>query len=227
MNSDDERLITHHATRKLLQLKARQFPRIAFLLDLFLYITFTLLCTVYHLISNEQIVQVQMFPNETVHIKPVFKCVYKLRQLDLEVDFSLVAFIYASLVTVVLIHLAKEFFQMITYRLRNYFSSVDNWFQLAALFITSMSLVPMFPPQIQMATGSFSILFAWICMSLFFQDLELFSLGKYIVAFRKTIQNSFKFMPFFFMICLGFFFSYKVGERMNFNTLIRNVSNDR
>lgn len=52
-------------------------------------------------------------------------------------------------------------------------------------------------------------------MSLFFQDLQLFSLGRYIVAFRKTIQNSFKFMPFFSMICIGFFFAFKIGEKFN------------
>ena len=136
----------------------------------------------------------------------------------------LVAFIYICLVSVVIIHLAKEFFQMITYGLKNYFSSVDNWFQLTALIITVISLAPALSHQIQVTSGSFSILFAWICMSLFFQDIELFSLGKYIVAFRKTIQNSFKFMPFFFMICLGFYFSYKVGERMNFQTLLGNFS---
>ena len=226
MNSDDERLITHHATRKLLELKAKTFPRIAFLLDLFLYIMFTLLCTIYHLISNEKIIYLpdealghnHMAGNESHVIKPIVKEIFKLRQLDLEVHVSVVFFIYISLFTVVCIHLSKEFFQMISYNLVNYLSSVDNWFQLTALFITILSLVPGMPHQVQIAIGSFSILFAWICMSLFFQDLELFSLGRYIVAFRKTIQNSFKFMPFFVMICLGFFFSFKVGERMNLDT---------
>ena len=228
MESDDERLITHHTTRKLLELKAKTFPRIAFLLDLFLYIMFTLLCTVYHLISNEKVVYVPERShalNESNAIKPVVKEIFKLRQFDLEVHVSVVFFIYISLFTVVVIHLSKEFFQMISYNLLNYLSSVDNWFQLTALFITIISLIPALPHQVQIAIGSFSILFAWICMSLFFQDLELFSLGRYIVAFRKTIQNSFKFMPFFIMICLGFFFSFKVGERMNLDMLKNSTSN--
>ena len=131
-----------------------------------------------------------------------------LKQIDFEIHVSLVMFIYVVLASVVFIHLSKEFFQMITYGVKDYLGSVDNWFQLTALFITIVSLVPWLPSQIQVAIGSFSILFAWICMSLFFQDLELFSLGRYIVAFRKTIQNSFKFMPFFGMICSGFFFSF-------------------
>ncbi len=238
MNSDDERLITHHVVRKLLELKARLFPRIAFLLDLVLYILFTLLCTVYHLISLETVIvlpeellasnEQPHLNNKSAHIEPIYKEVYKLKTLDLEIHLSVVLFIYFGLLTVVLIHLSKEFFQMISYNLKNYLSSVDNWFQLTALFITIISLIPALPLQVQIAIGSFSILFAWICMSLFFQDLELFSLGRYIVAFRKTIQNSFKFMPFFGMICSGFFFSFKVGERMNpKNDHKRNISDNR
>ena len=208
MIANDERLLTHHTLRKLLELKAKRFPRIAFLLDLCLYIMFTFLCTLYHLISDEK-------SDDTT--------VYKMRQVDIELHVSMVWFIYFSLCVVLIIHLSKEIFQMITYKLRNYFKSIDNWFQLTALFITIISLLPDLPHQVKVAVGSFSILFAWICMSLFFQDLELFSLGKYIVAFRKTIQNSFKFMPFFFMICLGFFFSYKVGERMDMYTNVNHT----
>lgn len=235
MNSDDERLITHHVVRKLLELKARRFPRIAFLLDLILYILFTLLCTVYHLISLENVITYpdelsisnEPHSNKSEYFKPIVKEVYKIRTFDLEVHLSIVLFIYFFLFTVVLIHLSKEFFQMISYGLKNYLSSVDNWFQLTALFITIISLIPLLPVQVQIAVGSFSILFAWICMSLFFQDLELFSLGRYIVAFRKTIQNSFKFMPFFAMICSGFFFSFKVGERMHPKDPRKNHSDNR
>ena len=234
MNSDDERLITHHVTRKLLEQKGRIFPRIAFLLDLILYILFTLLCTIYHLISLEKLiiypeehVSDELFLNKSEKVKPIIKDVYKIRSIDFEIHLSFVLFVYFFLFTVVLIHLSKEFFQMISYGLKNYLSSVDNWFQLTALFITIISLIPALPVQIQIAVGSFSILFAWICMSLFFQDLELFSLGRYIVAFRKTIQNSFKFMPFFGMICSGFFFSFKVGERMNPKDPKKNLSDNR
>ena len=225
MNSDDERLITHHTTRRLIKLKYRVFPHIAFLLDLFLYIAFTSLCTFYNLISNEKIFVSLAGASENNSTNAyAIKDVYKIRQLNLELDLSLVVFLNVCLVTIVAIHLSKEFFQMITYNLKNYFSSVDNWFQMSALVITIVSLIPLFPHQIQVASGSFSILFAWICMSLFFQDLELFSLGKYIVAFRKTIQNSFKFMPFFFMICIGFFFSQQVGDRMNLHPYNSNIT---
>ena len=211
IESDDERLITHHTTRKLLELKSRTFPRIAFLLDLILYILFTGLCTLYHLITPKEAYifddLLQNYTNRT-------ETIYEIKQIEFEVHPALVYIIYFCLITVVLIHLSKETFQMISYNLINYFSSVDNWFQLTALIITIISLAPRLDPKVKVAIGSFSILFAWICMSLFFQDMELFSLGRYIVAFRKTIQNSFKFMPFFAMICLGFFFSFKVGERL-------------
>ena len=226
MVKNDERLLTHHTVKRLIKLKGRKFPRIAFVLDLILYILFTFHVTIYHLISNEKEI---ILPKESqtqnyTQSEDNFAEVYKIRILGIKIDFSLVVFLNMCLVIVVLIHLSKEFFQMISYNFKKYFSSVDNWFQMSALLTTIVSLNPYFPHQIQVATGSFSILLAWICMSLFFQDLELFSLGKYIVAFRKTIQNSFKFMPFFFMICIGFFFSYQVGERMNLETNIGNLN---
>lgn len=227
MESNDERLLTHHTVKRLIKLKSSRFPRIAFVLDLFLYILFTFHVTIYHLISTEKVLilpsenQTQNFTHSNNHS---FTEIYKIRKLNMELDFSVVVFLYVCLVSVVAIHLSKEFFQMISYNLKNYLSSVDNWFQVSALLITIVSLLPFFSHQIRVAAGSFSILFAWICMSLFFQDLELFSLGKYIVAFRKTIQNSFKFMPFFFMICFGFFFSYLVGEKMNSETSYGNVN---
>ncbi len=141
--------------------------------------------------------------------------IYHMKIIDLKISPPLFYFIYSALLTVVLIHLSKEIFQLISYSFVDYFSSVDNWFQLTALIITIISLIPALDYRYRIAIGSFSILYSWICLSLFFQDLELFSLGRYIVAFRKTIQNSFKFMPFFAMICLGFFFCFKVGERFN------------
>ena len=111
--------------------------------------------------------------------------IYKLQFLgDMNISASTVYLIWFCLIFVLSIHMSKELFQMATYGKRNYFSSIDNWFQLTALSITLTSLVPYLPHKLQISIGSFSILFAWICMSLFFQDLELLSLGKYIVAFR-------------------------------------------
>ena len=296
--SKDERLITHHTTRKLLELKSRTFPRIAFLLDLCLYLLFVAFCTLYHLISwkekaietYDDYIDSQMYGGGVVGVgvgagsvtganvvgdlsdsatnlemavavgsatlppgsdsaasaaagdlllmrdaeavaqelmmsdEMLFNMsratnrtfvIYHIRLLNLRVPPALLYIVYATLLIVVLIHLSKEFFQLISYSFIGYFSSVDNWFQLTALLITIFSLIPGLDYRMRIAIGSFSILYAWICLSLFFQDMELFSLGRYIVAFRKTIQNSFKFMPFFVMICLGFFFCFKVGERFN------------
>ena len=149
------------------------------MIDLLLYIMFTFLCTLYHLISEEEEYATDLDG------RPILITVYKLHYLQhMNLNTSTVWIIYFLLVFVLIIHTSKEIFQMITYKLKHYFSSIDNWFQLTALFITLISLMPYLPHQLQISIGSFSILFAWICMSLFFQDLELFSLGKYIVAFR-------------------------------------------
>jgi len=144
---------------------------------------FTFLCTLYHLISDED---EALSDKDNKHLSVIMTTtVYKLHFFgDMNVSPSTVFFIWSCLIFVLAIHMSKEFFQMITYGKRNYFSSIDNWFQLTALFITLASLVPYLPHKLQISIGSFSILFAWICMSLFFQDLELLSLGKYIVAFR-------------------------------------------
>ena len=170
---------------------------------------FTFLCTLYHLISDEEEEEKQ---HQQQHLTIVndeeeesiekdsktststvphhnhmrrFTLVYKLHYLQhMNVSSSTVYFIWSCLVIVLVVHMSKELFQMITYGTRNYFSSIDNWFQLTALFITLASLMPYLPHKLQISIGSFSILFAWICMSLFFQDLEFLSLVKYIVAFR-------------------------------------------
>ncbi len=166
---------------------------------------FTFLCTLYHLISDEEEEEKRLTivndEEESVekdsktstssphhnHIRR-FTTVYKLHYLQsMNVSPSTVYFIWSCLVIVLVVHMSKELFQMITYGTRNYFSSIDNWFQLTALFITLASLMPYLPHKLQISIGSFSILFAWICMSLFFQDLEFLSLGKYIVAFRYDI----------------------------------------
>jgi hypothetical protein len=255
VESDDERLITHHTTRKLLELKSRTFPRIAFILDLILYLLFVLFCTFYHLTSwkikyiltwddlvNSHIADdyiseynytllvdtnsEDLSLNSSSEYFNQTYLMYQLKLIDLQIAPHTFYLVYSTLLIVVLIHLSKEFFQLISYSFVDYFSSVDNWFQLTALFITIISLIPALDYKYRIAIGSFSILYAWICLSLFFQDMELFSLGRYIVAFRKTIQNAIKFMPFFVMICLGFFFCFKVGERFNKDVDDNTVANE-
>lgn len=222
--SNDERLLTHHTTQKLMELKFKHLPRMAFLTDVVLYILYALAVSFYHLVyelnTNDYYISNK---TSTTKIPNSFsnnnnknnETIYFLFDIDIRISIHTYNLIYSILILLITIHMSKETFQMINYTPLDYFSSVDNWFQLSTLFLAIASILPFIERSYQIAFGSFSILFAWISMSLFFQDLTIFGLGRYIVAFRKTIQNSFKFMPFFSMICIGFFFAFKIGEKFN------------
>lgn len=206
-DSLEDRLLTHHTTQMLIRLKFRNLPRIAFLIDFILYLLYTLTVSFYHLVNEIDLKEI----NSTNNVSTI-RTVYFLFHIDLKVDIHFYNFIFSLLIILTTIHLSKEMFQIANYKPIVYFSSVDNWFQMTTLLLAILSLMP-FAHAYQISFGSFSSIFAWISMSLFFQDIQMFGLGRYIVAFRKTIQNSFKFMPFFTMICVGFFFAFKIGEK--------------
>lgn len=227
----DERLLVHHTVQSLTALKFQTFPKIAFFLDLILYILYCFLVSFVHLVfnfpldlnNNSTNISSTLNLNDSFSMNSSdFSLNEQEKSIDLFIwseDYPVHPFIYQlsyiCLILVLLIHLSKEIIQMHYYTLRDYFSSVDNWFQLSTLVLTLISLQPYLSDAWRIMFGSFGILYAWISMSFFFQDLQLFNLGRYIVAFRKTIQNSFKFLPFLCLICIGFLLAFKVGEKLN------------
>jgi len=218
--SNDERLLAHHSVKILIQLKSKYFPRIAFFWDLFLYVLYAVFLSFYHLVYQIQLYESQNFFNSTFKSSSFEtnsnKTIYFLKDINIIVNIYLLNFSFSLIVVLITILLSKEIYQMITDGLFDYLSSVDNWFQLTTLICAIISMLPLIDSSVQIASGSFSVLFAWVSTSLFFQNLQIFGLGRYIVAFRKTIQNSFKFMPFFLIICVGFFFAYKIGDKLEY-----------
>ena len=221
--SNDERLLAHNSVKILIELKSKYFPRLAFFWDLFLYVLYAVFLSFYHLVYQ---IQVNQFSeNETdgnsSNSNSSFenisnKKIFFLKDINFIINIYLFNFVFYLIIFLITILLSKEMYQMITNGLFDYFSSVDNWFQLTTLICAIISIFPLVDSSVQIASGSFSVLFAWVSTSLFFQNLQIFGLGRYIVAFRKTIQNSFKFMPFFLIICVGFFFAYKIGDKLEY-----------
>lgn len=152
--SGDERLLTHHTTQKLIELKFRHLPKIAFLLDLVLYILYAVSVSFYHLVNQIELNGDENLSNQTGTIYFVFD--YELR-----INIVIYNAIFVILIFLIAVHLGKEIFQMVNYKPVNYFSSVDNWFQLSTLFLAILSITPIMSSSYKIAFASFSILFAW------------------------------------------------------------------
>lgn len=122
-----------------------------------------------------------------------------------------------------LVYLLKKVFQIYNYGVKM-FRSIEHWLEISCFLCNILSTLPF--RHAASAFGSFAVLFGWISFAFFFQSIAIFKLGSYSIALRKTIQNSFKFMPFFFMIYFGFLCSFKIRENYGvsyFNSTVNQV----
>jgi hypothetical protein len=105
---------------------------------------------------------------------------------------------------------AKKLYAICNFGIRT-LSSIEHSLELSCLLFNGLALLlPL--EHASSAFGSVSCLFGWMSFAFFFQSVTAFKLGSYSVALRKTIQNSFKFLPFFFMVYFGFLCSFKIRE---------------
>lgn len=205
--SGQESLLKHETTEQLLKLKWRFIPRFAFYSNIFFYLLFLILFALYTTeLSN-------------------YASDKSIREDQIAFESNLSSFILVC----ISINLVKKFLQVILVDRFSFFVSIQNWaevgtFVMAFVAIVTDSLV------LKLNLCSIAVLSSFIVFSFLIQKLKVF--GLYVLAFRRTIQNSAKFFPIFFLIYIGFNLSYRV--RTNFGveffntttglTLIRTLS---
>lgn len=213
-------LLGHKTVRKLVELKMRKLPRIVFWSNLGFYFVFLILLTFHHV--NSSIFNARL--NETSSEKTFYfwPLPYSFTVFD-ESGTTFFWFYKSYFFLLLLVYLLKKIFQIYNYGLRM-FRTIEHWLEISCFVCNILSTLPI--RHAASAFGSFSVLFGWISFAFFFQSIAIFKLGSYSIALRKTIQNSFKFLPFFFMIYFGFLCSFKIRENYGvsyFNSTVNQV----
>jgi hypothetical protein len=222
--SGQECLIQHETTKLLTELKWKLVPRYAFYTNLIIYMIFMLLFSLYsielaeightinnnYLNSNEEFLKLNITnATQLEHSKNL-----DFNRANLQLKRSL---LFYTLFSVLLFQLLKEMLQIFFLDGLSYFLTLQNLIELFTYTTASLSLLSN-SYSAQSAYGSIAVLFAFICFPLFIQKLKMF--GLYVVAFRRTIENSAKFGPVFIIIFIGFILSFKI--RSNFGVSYSN-----
>lgn len=215
-------LLGHKTVKKLVQLKMRKLPRVIFWVNIGFYFIFLLLLTFHHVnssILNSRVASNASKFEQTFYLWPL---PYSFTVFN-ESGTTFFWFYKSYFFLLLLVYLLKKFFQIYNYGLKM-FRSIEHWLEICCFICNLLSTLPF--RHAGSAFGSFAVLFGWISFAFFFQSINIFKLGSYSIALRKTIQNSFKFMPFFFMIYFGFLCSFKIRENYGvsyFNTTVNQV----
>ncbi len=90
----------------------------------------------------------------------------------------------------------------------------DNWFESCSLILV---LLAVFANSLAMKTqySSVAVLLLFTNFTFLIQKLRVF--GVYVLAFRRTLVNSAKFMPVFLIVYVGFLLSFRVRVNANVN----------
>ena len=221
--SGQESLIQHAATKVLTNLKWKRVPRFAFYINLLIYMSFMLLFSLYsvelaeigHKVNSNYVTNSEE-ANTTLLDSAQIESMKKtdFNRANIQLKRSLLFYV---LVTVLAFQVVKELVQLFFLDGLSYFLSLQNLIELFTYMTATLSLSSN-SFSTQSTYGSIAVLFAFICFPLFIQKLKMF--GLYVVAFRRTIENSAKFFPVFFIIFIGFILSFKI--RSNFGVSYSN-----
>ncbi|CAF0869034.1 unnamed protein product [Brachionus calyciflorus] len=198
--SGQETLLKHETTQQLLNLKWRFIPRFAFYSNIFLYLLFLILFAIYT-------TQLSRFATNN----PLDK------QEDKSPKFK--SSLSSFLIVIIIINLIKKILQTILVDRFSFFVSGQNWSEVIT-FIMALVAIMTDNMVLKLNLSSISVLSSFIVFSFLIQKLKVF--GLYVLAFRRTIQNSAKFFPIFFLIYIGFNLSYRV--RTNFGVGLFNTT---
>ena len=224
--SGQECLIQHETTKLLTELKWKLVPRYAFYTNLIIYMFFMALFSLYsielaeigHRINtsysnnNEDFLKLNMTVANASQLENLKSLEFNRANVNLKRSL-----LFYTLFAVILFQLFKEMMQIFLLDGLSYFLTLQNLIEIFTYITASLSLLSN-SYSTQSAYGSIAVLFAFICFPLFIQKLKMF--GLYVVAFRRTIENSAKFFPVFVIIFIGFILSFKI--RSNFGVSYSN-----
>ena len=225
-------LLAHKSVRTLLELKMMRFPRFIFWANLVFYFIFLVFLTFHHVNMsldtsiesndydydefNKEIVQnITLSDNKRIDEKVIYFWPFPFQITISNYSAKMLNWSFKFYFIVLLvIYILKKFFQIYNYGIKMLYS-IEHWLEIFCFLFNMLSLMQ--HRNASCAFGSVSVMLGWISFAFFFQSIRVFKLGSYSVALRKTIQNSFKFLPFFFMIYFGFLCSYKVRKNFGVN----------
>ena len=202
--SGQEFLLKHETVHKLLSLKWRFLPRFVFYANISFFLLFLVLFSIFSVqLSNIDQAEYMsdyddITPNNSTRIQNDKVVVTKK-------TFHSSLTIY--LIILLLINLLKKVLHFILIDGLAFFVSFQNWFEIATYFLALTSLV-IDDIGVKLTYSSIAILLAYIVFIFLIQKLKVF--GLYVLAFRRTLQNSAKFFPIFLLIYTGFNLSFRL-----------------
>ena len=203
-NSGQEKLLTHETIQTLLRLKWRRIPRLFYYLNLSIHFVFLVLFTVFSL----QLVDLKKRPenNNNQTEDDNYNSVY---YVYLMVILSIIGFI-------MLIRLALG-------GVFTFLFHIETWFEVVFVALAYLSLHTNDLP-IKTTYCTIVLVTVYFHFALLIQKLKFF--GAYVLAFKGTIKNSIKFFPVFFLIFLGFIFSFRLRSTTSDLSLFNGTSSD-
>jgi len=200
--SGQETLLTHETTKTLLALKWQFFPRLIYYTQIILYLTYIILFALYCTELTNQSLEIINSGAER-------------NQFD---SFYSVYFI--PILVFVSIDILKIIIQVILSDGLIFFASLINWFEVLAIVFTFLALLF---TTLQMRTQFAAVAVVFMFTSFVFLIEKLRVIGIYVLAFRRTLINSGKFLPVFIIVYTGFLLSFRVLVNSNvgaFNTTV-------
>ena len=223
--SGQETIIKHETTNMLLNLKWRFIPRFLFYSNILFYLFYLLVFSIYTIeIANglEKAIAstkaLAALPATTTNSNSNDSAANATSaNTNDDDDASLVAFLdYDTrmapfLLVVVALIAGKKLAQVAFIDGLSFVSSVPDWCELSTYALAILTIVTS-DVEAKFAYGSLAILFSYIVFSLLIQKMRV--VGLYVMAFKRTLANSAKFMPIFLIIYVGFLLSFRL--RSNF-----------
>jgi len=233
--SGQETLLTHETIQKLLYLKWRFIPRFLFYSNLLFYLIFIVVFGMYSIeltdltFADNTYKAEASVPDEdiddiwdeytSVYQTPIlilvginiFKIILQILLIDGKSTLLLSKLEYFLIFLLLLI---KNLF---IYKGIRFVMETDNWFEAWSIIF---SLIAVFTDTLAMKTqyASIAVLLLFANFTFLIQKLRIF--GVYVLAFRRTLVNSAKFMPVFLIVYIGFLLSFRV--RVNSNVSVFN-----
>ena len=194
--SGQENLVKHPATLLLLNLKWRKVPRITFYSNLLFSTVFLALV---------------IYMSYAVATNP---CTTTTTNVLCSFDGNL----YLALMIMIGINVIRGFFEFLFVDKIAYFLSFENWLEVSTYASIIVALHSNNDHLTAIQFGSWAVLSACITFPLYLQKLRVF--GVYVVAILKTIKNSAKFFPIFFVMLTGFYMAFFM--RYSFGMVLNN-----
>ena len=132
--------------------------------------------------------------------------------IDFENDY------FVPLVVIFGLNAAKLLVQIVCVDGLSFILSLPNWVEILAYAFGFLNLFED-EPIAKSAYMSLGVLAAFINFAFLIQKLRVF--GVYVMAFRRTLSNSAKFFPIFFLLWAGFLLAFRArvnSEVEHFNT---------